>query len=123
MAEVRVEVGGRIYPLACKDGEEPLIENLAAAVNEKATSLTDQLGHIPEVRLLLMSAIMIADDLIRGSTARDGGMDQDAGEPAAPPAAPEATREAEARAAEAVELAIARVETLAASLETGAPAA
>ena len=102
MAQVRVEVGGRSYPLACKDGEEELIGQLAAAVDAKAQQLSGQLGHIPEVRLLLMSAIMIADDLIRGGTGT--------------------REEPEDRAAEALAAAADRIEKLAESLETKAAA-
>lgn len=97
MAEVRVDVGGRTYPLACKDGEEELIRRLAGIVDEKAKALTAQLGYLPEVRLLLMSAIMIADE-------------QGGGEVSAAPAADERVTDALAAAAE-------RVEAIAAALE------
>lgn len=99
MAEVRVEVGGRTYPLACKDGEEDLIRTLAGVVDEKAKTLTSQLGYLPEVRLLLMAAIMIADEQGRGAPA---------------PAVSELSDE---RAVEALATAAERVEALAAALE------
>ncbi|MGB7404688.1 MAG: cell division protein ZapA [Pacificimonas sp.] len=62
MGQIRVDVGGRSYPLACKDGEEATLGQLAAVVDAKAKRLSEQLGHLPEARLLLMSAIMLADD-------------------------------------------------------------
>ncbi len=110
MAQVRVDVGGRSYPLACKDGEEELLQRLAKHVNSKAEQLSSQLGHLPEVRLLLMAAIMIADDYVELSA--KGG---DAPAPATAPSEPAADHEA--RAAEAVRAASEKVERLTALLE------
>lgn len=125
MGQIRVEVGGRAYPLACKDGEEATLTTLAARVNEKAERLVAQLGHLPESRLLLMSAIMLADDYVE--LAASGGH----AEPA--PAATTAPTEADAAAladmkaatasittaaAAALDRAAARIETAAAALET-----
>lgn len=63
MAQVSVEIGGRTYPLSCRDGGEPHLSELAAGIAEKAERLTGQLGPMSEARLLLMTALMIADEL------------------------------------------------------------
>ncbi|MHB9878413.1 cell division protein ZapA [Pacificimonas sp. ICDLI1SI03] len=104
MAQVRVEVGGRSYSLTCKDGEEKLLQSLASHVNEKAEKLSRQLGHLPETRLLLMSAIMLADE---NAELAAGGKVQ----------ANKESPDAEARAAQAVLRATEKVEAAAAALE------
>lgn len=63
MAQVNVEIGGRTYALSCREGGQPHLAALAAGVAEKADKLTTQLGQMSEARLLLMAALMIADEL------------------------------------------------------------
>ncbi len=63
MGQVTVEIGGRTYPLSCRDGDEPHLAALAAGIATKADRLTGQLGQMSEARLLLMAALMIADEL------------------------------------------------------------
>ena len=63
MGKVSVEIGGRSYPLSCRDGDEPHLRELAADIADKAARLTGQLGQMSEARLLLMAALMIADEL------------------------------------------------------------
>lgn len=63
MGQVSVVIGGRSYPLSCRDGDEPHLRELAAGIAAKADSLATQLGQMSEARLLLMAALMIADDL------------------------------------------------------------
>jgi cell division protein ZapA len=63
MGQVTVEIAGRTYPLSCRDGDEPHLAALAAGIAEKAERLAGQLGAMSEPRLLLMAALMIADEL------------------------------------------------------------
>ena len=63
MAQINVDVNGKLYPLACADGEESRLQDLAAYIDAKARDLTARLGHVSEARLLLMTALMIADEL------------------------------------------------------------
>lgn len=63
MAQISVTIGDKTYPLACANGEEERLYKLAAYVDSKAKSLGDKLGHVNEGRLMLMSAILIADEL------------------------------------------------------------
>lgn len=62
MGQLNVTIGGRSYPLACRDGEEERLTKLAAHVDAKSAELTGALGQMSEPRLLLMSAILIADE-------------------------------------------------------------
>jgi cell division protein ZapA len=70
MAQVNVQIAGRSYSLACKEGGEAHLERLAANVGTKAERLIDQLGPMNEPRLMLMAALMLADEL---HDARTGG--------------------------------------------------
>ena len=63
MGQINILVGGRHYPIACGDGEEEQVRRLADIVNRKADELTGTLGPMGEGRLLLMTALMLADEL------------------------------------------------------------
>ncbi|MBC7505970.1 MAG: cell division protein ZapA [Sandarakinorhabdus sp.] len=63
MGQVIVDIGGRNYPLSCRDGDEAHLAELASGIAAKADGLTVQLGQMSEARLLLMTALMIADEL------------------------------------------------------------
>ena len=63
MGQVNVEIGGRSYPLSCRDGDEGHLTDLANEIANKAENLTRSLGPMSESRPLLMSALMVADEL------------------------------------------------------------
>jgi cell division protein ZapA len=71
MAEVEVSVGGRRYKLSCRDGEEDQLRALARVVDQKAADISKALGEMTEARTLLLSALLIADELndVRGAAA------------------------------------------------------
>ena len=61
MAEVKVEIGGRIFEVACRAGEEHFLKSAAAMLDSEAAALNDALGRMPETRMLLMAGLMLAD--------------------------------------------------------------
>ncbi|MGY8985415.1 MAG: cell division protein ZapA [Sphingomonadales bacterium] len=63
MGQVSVNINNHNYTLACRDGEEDRLIELASFVNKKAENLTKNLGNVGENRLLLMSALLMADEL------------------------------------------------------------
>src|SRR5262245_28968128 len=63
MAIIDVDVAGRRYDVACKDGEEEHLRSLAALVDRRAHDASDALGGLTETRQLLFAALLIADDL------------------------------------------------------------
>jgi cell division protein ZapA len=63
MAQINVMVGGRSYTLSCREGEEARLQRLAAHVSRKAEDLGATLGQMSEPRMLLMSALLVADEL------------------------------------------------------------
>ena len=62
MPEVSVQIANRNYELACGDGEEERVQELAAYVDEKIADLRRQLPGTPEVKLLVFAALILADE-------------------------------------------------------------
>ena len=62
MPEVSVQIANRNYELACGDGEEERVQELAAYVDEKVADLRRQLPGTPEVKLLVFAALILADE-------------------------------------------------------------
>lgn len=62
MGQVMLSVNGQTYALACRDGDEENIATLAALVDERARDLASRLGQVGEARLLLMVALLLADE-------------------------------------------------------------
>lgn len=63
MAEVVVTVNGRAFPLTVADGEEPRIRRLASYVDGKVGEFVKMHGQIGEARLILLAALVVADEL------------------------------------------------------------
>ncbi|WP_270729924.1 cell division protein ZapA [Shimia sp. Alg240-R146] len=61
MPEVQIEVGGRVFEVACQDGEQHFLQSAAKMLDAEARVLVSQAGRIPEGRMLLMSGLMLAD--------------------------------------------------------------
>ena len=64
MAQVDVSVNGQSYRIACEDGQEDRLVDLAALVDEKVLDLVNQIGQVGSNRLLVMAALIIADELV-----------------------------------------------------------
>ena len=63
MGQVVVKVNGRDFSLACEDGQEPRIRRLAQYVEAKVGEFVRNNGQVGEARLILLAAIVIADEL------------------------------------------------------------
>ncbi|GLK77226.1 cell division protein ZapA [Methylopila musalis] len=63
MPQVTVTIGGRDYKMACGDGEEEHLLALGRLVDERHGELKRSFGEVGDVRLSVMTAIMIADEL------------------------------------------------------------
>ena len=105
MATVTVEVNGRSYPVGCADGQEARVTQLAQEFNNRVSQVADQVGQVGDLKLFLMGALMLADEL---SEARRGRP------VASPPAAAEATSNNDG-VAEALNAVASRLEKLAQS--------
>ena len=63
MAVVNVMVNSRAFTIACDDGEEEHLRQLAAHVDGRVKELLSSIGQVGESRLLLMAALLITDDM------------------------------------------------------------
>lgn len=110
MAQVTLEIGGRRYELSVRDGQEAHFERLGGIVDEKARAVVAGMSGVNEARQLLMTALLLADEL---------------GAPGALPAPPRPSVAASSTDGVAGEInaLAARIERLAARAEATAPAA
>ena len=64
MGQVVIKVvRGVNFPLSCADGQEPRIRRLAQYVDAKVGEFSKTLGQVGEARLILLAALVIADEL------------------------------------------------------------
>lgn len=61
MPEIRVSIGGRQFDVACQEGEEHYLRTAARLLDDEAQVLAEQVGRMPESRMLLMAGLMLAD--------------------------------------------------------------
>ncbi|MEP3345247.1 MAG: cell division protein ZapA [Litoreibacter sp.] len=61
MPEITIEIGGRAFQVACQTGEEHFLQTAAKFLDNEASVLADQIGRMPETRMLLMAGLMLAD--------------------------------------------------------------
>lgn len=61
MPEVEITIGGRQFEVACAEGEEHYLVAAAKMLDTEASVLTEQIGRLPEARMLLMAGLMLAD--------------------------------------------------------------
>jgi cell division protein ZapA len=63
MAQVTLRINGYAYMIGCKDGEEQHLEAMAAEVNSRIDGVRLAAGPSGEARMLVMAALLMADDL------------------------------------------------------------
>lgn len=61
MPEITIQIGGRGFEVSCQEGEESYLHSAAKMLDEEAQVLSDQVGRMPEARMLLMAGLMLAD--------------------------------------------------------------
>ena len=61
MPEVMIQIGGRKFEVSCQEGEESYLHAAAKMLDDEAQVLSDQIGRMPESRMLLMAGLLLAD--------------------------------------------------------------
>lgn len=102
MATVTVEINGRPYAVGCADGQEERVRILAKQFDNHVRDVAADVGQVGDIRLFLMAALVLADELHEARLSGGG---------AAPAAAP-----SEAGVAEALNAVAARIEKIAAGI-------
>jgi len=64
MAEVSVEINGRKFRMACEDGQEQHLAELAARFDAQVEQFKGSFGEIGDNRLTVMAGIAILDELV-----------------------------------------------------------
>mgnify|MGYP001178329919 CR=1 FL=1 len=107
MAQVTVKINGRDFALSCDDGQEARIRRLAQIVDARASEFAGTLGQVGETRLMLLAALVLADELAEATDALQRAQS----------AAP-APAEASGAAAQSIRDIARRIEAVAARRET-----
>ena len=69
MARVSLTVNGRPFTVTCDDGQEARIRRLGQYVDAKVGEFVKSIGQVGEARLLLLAALVIADELAEANEA------------------------------------------------------
>ena len=63
MSQVSVTINGRQFRMACEDGQEGHLMNLARDLDTRIEGLRAKFGEIGDTRLTVMAALTLADSL------------------------------------------------------------
>ncbi|PST19792.1 cell division protein ZapA [Rhizobium sp. JAB6] len=63
MAQVTVTIDGKAYRMACEEGQEDHLTDLASRFDRYVLHLKSQFGEIGDLRLTVMAGIMIMDEV------------------------------------------------------------
>lgn len=63
MAQVMVTIDGKAYRMACEEGQEDHLAELAGGFDRYVSHLKSQFGEIGDLRLTVMAGIMVMDEL------------------------------------------------------------
>ncbi|MFC3207297.1 MAG: cell division protein ZapA [Mesorhizobium sp.] len=63
MAQVTVSIDGKQYRMACDEGQEEHLADLATRFDRYVSHLKDSFGEIGDQRLTVMAGIMVMDEL------------------------------------------------------------
>ncbi|CAD7041264.1 cell division protein ZapA [Pseudorhizobium endolithicum] len=63
MAQVTVTIDGKAYRMACEEGQEDHLMDLATRFDRYVSHLKSQFGEIGDLRITVMSGIMVMDEM------------------------------------------------------------
>jgi cell division protein ZapA len=61
--QVTVTINARQFRMACEEGQEDHLRQLAKDLDDRVVGLRGQFGEIGDARLTVMAALMVADEL------------------------------------------------------------
>jgi cell division protein ZapA len=107
MPTIQLTVHGRSYDVACAEGEEARVREVARDLDRRVAGLAQTVGQVGDQRLLLMACLTIGDELGEARTALEGLRRDE--EPV--------RRAREERLAQVIDRLASRIEAIAAGLE------
>ena len=63
MAEVKLNINGKIYPILCDDGQEERIQSLAAYINTRLKDITSAGAANNDNHALVLTSLILADEV------------------------------------------------------------
>jgi len=75
MSKVSIRVNDRAFSIGCEPGQEAHVKALGEAFDRKVTELVEQVGQIGDLRLFLMAALVISDELAIAKSKPDSGIE------------------------------------------------
>lgn len=63
MAQVLLRINGYAYPVGCEDGQEEHLQAMAAQIEDRIGRIKAMGGQSGEARLLMLAALLMADEL------------------------------------------------------------
>jgi cell division protein ZapA len=98
VAQVTLRISGYVYTVGCEDGQEGHLQAMAEEVEQRITQIKALGGQSGEARLLLLAALLMADELhdLKTDLAQTG-----APAPSGPAASPALSKRLERLAAHA----------------------
>lgn len=72
MAQVTVQIDGKAYRMACEEGQEDHLTDLASRFDRYVSHLRSQFGEIGDTRLTVMAGIMVMDELAEATRKMQG---------------------------------------------------
>jgi cell division protein ZapA len=121
MAQIVVSINGRNYRMACDDGQEDHLTQLAQDLDQRITELRSDFGQIGDMRLTVMAALIVADELSEQRQQLRRLEDELAALQQIRSAAAERSKATEAAISAAFNSAAERIENLAKALDSRGP--
>ncbi len=63
MSKVSIRVNDRAFSIGCEPGQEAHVQKLGDAFDQTVCDLAKQVGQIGDLRLFLMAALVLSDEL------------------------------------------------------------
>jgi len=112
MSQVSVTINGRQFRMACEDGQEDHLMELARKLDVRIESLRAKFGEIGDNRLTVMAALTVADELAEMGKRLKRLEEEMAAAQEARVAAADRTQSAQAAVATALTAAAERIESV-----------
>ncbi len=73
MPQVDVSINGRRYQIACDEGQEEHLSQLAEYVDQRVQKLVGEVGQVGDARLLVMTSLLVVDELAEAEANSQAG--------------------------------------------------